>query len=113
MTRGRVVLALALVVSAWAAGRAMAGEAGGQAALAFGGFALALQVAAEAITASKPATGRMVFPPRWPYAILLRLCGVAVFGVTCALWPARFPAGPSAVGMLGVMVPLLFTERRG
>jgi hypothetical protein len=49
---------------------------------------------------------------RWGVGMLLRLVGVALVAVAVMLDPIRFPALPTALGFLGVLVPLLFLEAR-
>lgn len=44
--------------------------------------------------------------------VLLRLVGVAVMGGAIALDRNRFPAGPTAMGYVGAILPLLYLETR-
>lgn len=43
---------------------------------------------------------------------LLRLVGVIVVAAAIGLWPEFFPPLPTAVGFLGVLLPLLLAEPR-
>ena len=49
---------------------------------------------------------------RWAYGIALRLGGVILFAVAVAVWGDVFLPLPTAIGFLGVLVPLLFMEIR-
>jgi hypothetical protein len=42
----------------------------------------------------------------------LRMAGIVLLFVAVMINPGRFPAVPSAIGYLGVVVPLLFLEAR-
>jgi F0F1-type ATP synthase assembly protein I len=44
--------------------------------------------------------------------VVLRMLGVLIIGVLMSLDPARFPALPTALGYLGVILPLLYMETR-
>ncbi|MGH7656906.1 MAG: hypothetical protein ACREL6_01640, partial [Gemmatimonadales bacterium] len=52
------------------------------------------------------------FARRWAVGMGLRLAGVVLFALGVALWPEMFPPLPSALGFLGVILPLLFLEIR-
>jgi hypothetical protein len=46
----------------------------------------------------------------WSIGMGLRLAGVATWAAAVLLASERFPALPTAIGFLGVLLPLLFTE---
>jgi len=48
----------------------------------------------------------------WMAGMGLRMVGVVAFVVAVSVAPERFPALPTAIGFLGVLVPLLFSEIR-
>lgn len=82
------------------------------AAWVFGLLATAIQVAAVAWL--KPALGAP-FPEllkRWGVGMGLRLGGVAAFAALVVVDGERFPPLPSALGLVGVLIPLLFMEIR-
>lgn len=82
------------------------------AAVAFGLLATGIQLFAARIVRrlGVPAT-----PDRLKvYAIgmALRIGGVALIGVAVTIDRATFPPGPSALGYLGTLLPLLWLETR-
>jgi hypothetical protein len=44
--------------------------------------------------------------------VVLRMGGVVLFAIAVLLDPGHFPAVPTGVGYLGVVIPLLFLEAR-
>lgn len=48
----------------------------------------------------------------WGIGMALRLGGAVVWMVVVLLWGELFPPLPTAIGYLGVLIPLLFTEIR-
>ncbi len=78
----------------------------------FGLLATAIQVAAAGLV--RPVLGGPFedLLRRWAYGMALRLGGVVVFGLAVWLWRDVFLPLPTALGFLGVLVPLLFTEIR-
>jgi hypothetical protein len=102
------VLAAAAGALGWAAGPAGAGWA----ALGFGLLATALQTAAVALVARRLDAPWERFSRSWTAGMGLRFLGVVAFGVLVMLDRRTFPPLFSAVGLLGVMVPLLFYEGR-
>ena len=81
-------------------------------ALVFGLLGTAIQLTASALV--RPvlqAQGRDLLR-RWAYGMALRLGGVILFAVAVAVWRDVFPPLPTAIGFLGVLVPLLFMEIR-
>lgn len=49
---------------------------------------------------------------RWGMGMGLRLFGVALFTLAVVREPELFPALPTAIGFVGVLLPLLFYEMR-
>lgn len=103
-------LALTVVVSGvvgvvWGGGAVIASAA-------FGLLATVIQLVAHALVRPVLAGTTRDLLRRWGYGMALRLGGVVVFAVL--VWVGRdvFPPLPSAIGFLGVLVPLLFTEMR-
>jgi hypothetical protein len=88
----------------------------GQAALvpgvAFGLLATAIQVGA--VVAVKPVWDAPFdkFLGRWGLGMGLRVGGVVVFLVAVLVDRELFPPVPTALGFLGVLIPLLFAELR-
>ncbi len=82
------------------------------AAVIFGLVATVIQMVAVAV--AKPALDRSFdkFMVRWGVGMGLRLAGVVLFTVAVLALPARFPPLPTALGFLGVLIPLLFMETR-
>jgi len=80
--------------------------------LIFGLIATAIQVISVALV--RPAfTGETVrLLKRWGLGMLLRIVGVALVAVAVTLDRSLFPPLPTALGFLGVLVPLLFMEVR-
>lgn len=78
----------------------------------FGLLATALQMVAVALL--RPALGgsfgRLV--KRWGMGMGVRLAGVVLFAVLVWVNRELFPPLPSALGYVGVVVPLLFLETR-
>jgi hypothetical protein len=81
-------------------------------ALVLGLVATTIQVASVALL--RPAfsgeTSRLL--KRWGLSMLLRLLGVALVAILVTLDQTHFPPLPTALGFLGVLVPLLFLEVR-
>ncbi len=82
------------------------------AALVLGLVATAIQVASVALV--RPAfageTARLL--KRWGLGMLLRMLGVTLVAILVTLDQTHFPPLPTALGFLGVLVPLLFLEVR-
>jgi hypothetical protein len=101
-------IALTLVASGIA--RAAWGPGALLPAAVFGAVATALQLAANWCNARWAPGPRTVFPKGWLYAMALRLGGVVLFAAAVFGWRTVFLPLPTAVGFLGVIVPLLFLE---
>ena len=99
------VLVAAVVWLGWGSGAA--GAAAG-----FGALATAIHLGA--VAALKPAMHGPFerLARRWAFGLTLRFGGAAVLGVAAVWRPDVFPPLPVAIGYLGVLVPLLFTEMR-
>jgi hypothetical protein len=105
-------LGVALSVAVGLVG-AVAGPPGaGRAAFGFGLLATGLQTWAVGLIA--PAVGGpwRTFSRRFLAGMGVRFLGVVLFGVLVVLDRRLFPPVFSAVGLLGVMIPLLFYEAR-
>lgn len=78
----------------------------------FGVLATALQLVAVALL--RPVLGGPfgVLVRRWGMGMGLRLVGVVLFAALVTLDRELFPPLPSALGYVGVVVPLLFLETR-
>lgn len=78
----------------------------------FGLLATALQLVAVAVL--RPALGAPfgALVKRWGVGMGLRLAGVVLFAALVAVNRELFPPLPSALGYVGVVVPLLFLETR-
>ena len=99
------VLVAAVVWLGWGPGAAGA-------AAAFGALATAIHLAAVAVL--KPAMHGPFerLARRWALGLALRFGGAAILGAAAVWRPDVFPPLPVAIGYLGVLVPLLFTEMR-
>ena len=90
--------------------RAVWGPAALLPAVVFGAVATALQLAANWCNVRWAPGPKTVFPKGWLYGMALRLGGVVLFAAAVFGWRAVFLPLPTAVGFLGVIVPLLFLE---
>jgi len=99
------ILVTAVLVAVWGRESLVPG-------ITFGLLATALQTLA--VGTVTPALDKPMrdFTRRWAAGIGLRMSAILVFTALVALWPETFPALPSAFGLLGVLVPLLFMEIR-
>jgi hypothetical protein len=75
---------------------------------------LATGIQAVSVALVKPAfrSPSSVFLGRWALGMGLRIVGVALVGICAYVAPALFPPLPTAMGFLGVLIPLLFLEVR-
>ena len=88
---------------------------GGQAlvpGLTFGLLATAIQLAAAISMAQTREDDFAAFVGRWVVGMVLRMVGVVFVFVAIAVQPELFPPLPTALGFLGVVIPLLFSEIR-
>ena len=81
------------------------------AAAVFGGIATGIQVVAHRLS-GRPTTARSPFPTGWLWGTGLRLAGVVAIAVAVAAKRELFPPLPTALGYLGVLIPLLVLELR-
>jgi hypothetical protein len=81
-------------------------------ALVFGLVATAIQVVSVALVRPAFAGETTRLLKRWGWTMLLRLFGVALVAILVTLDRTHFPPLPTALGFLGVLVPLLFLEVR-
>jgi len=81
-------------------------------ALTFGLVATVVQLGATRLVLAARADRFGVFAQRWAMGMMLRLLGVALIPVAVLLARPFFPPQPSAVGYLGVLLPLLYWETR-
>lgn len=80
--------------------------------LVFGLLATGIQVVATALMRRGPAAPFAVLARRWGAGMGMRLGGVVAFAAAVALDPGHFPPLASALGYLGVVLPLLVLEMR-
>jgi hypothetical protein len=80
--------------------------------VAFGLLATAIQLAAVAALRRGMDAPFRVLVTRWSLGVGLRLTGIVIFAVAVVMDREMFPPLPSALGYLGVVVPLLFMETR-
>lgn len=80
--------------------------------LVFGGVATGIQVIAVAVVRPVMGAEFAKFVKRWAVGMALRVGGVVLFAVAVVLDRTLFPPIPTAIGYLGVLVPLLFTETK-
>ena len=81
-------------------------------ALVFGLVATAIQVVSVALVRPAFAGETTRLLKRWGWGMLLRMFGVALVAILVTLDQTHFPPLPTALGFLGVLVPLLFLEVR-
>ncbi len=88
------------------------GGAAGLAALAAGALATALETGALALLTPGLVPPYEKLLKRWAMGLGLRVLGVALVGVGVVRFREQFPPLPTAIGFLGVLIPLLFHEVR-
>lgn len=88
------------------------GSAAAAGGVAFGLLAVVIQVVA--VAALRPAIDAPLkkLAVRWLVGTGMRLAGAALWAVAVVADRSTFPPLPTAVGYLGVLVPLLFMETR-
>ena len=82
------------------------------AALVFGGIAVTIQLTSLGLMQPVKGAPFQRFLARWGAGMGLRLLGVVAIAVAAGLDPAHFPPLATALGFLGVLIPLLFFEVR-
>ncbi len=88
---------------------------GGQAAMAaasFGALATAIQLGSLALLKPARRAPLQRFLARWGAGMGLRFLGIVAIALAAGLDPAHFPPLATALGFLGVLIPLLFFEVR-
>jgi hypothetical protein len=95
----------AILYSAWGREAMIAG-------VIFGLIATTIQAVSVAMVRPAFRAASSIFLGRWAVGMLLRVVGVALVGICAYVKPDLFPALPTAIGFLGVLVPLLFLEVR-
>jgi hypothetical protein len=106
------VLGLVLTLGAALIGAVAGPRHGWSAALVLGLVATGLQTAAVAVVAPALKRSWQGMMTRWVAGMALRLAGVVAFAVLVLADRDQFPPLMAAVGLVGVMVPLLFFEGR-
>ena len=102
---GLTVLVAGISAALW-------GSAGAVAAGLFGVIATGIQVSAHRL-ATGSTNPRSPFPKGWLWGTGLRLAGVVAIAVAVVANRQLFPPLPTALGYLGVLIPLLVLELRG
>ena len=80
--------------------------------LTSGLLATAIQLAAAISISPAREDDFAAFVRRWVVGMVLRMVGVVFVFVAIAVQPELFPPLPTALGFLGVVIPLLFSEIR-
>ena len=101
-------LTAAIGVASWLLG----GPNAGWAAVGFGVLATAIHLAAVALIKPAIEGPYRKLMARWAMGMALRLLGVAVFLVLVTVKRELVPPLPAALGYVGVLLPLLFSEMR-
>ena len=107
-------LRLGVLVTVVVAGAAALiwGGRGAAAAGSFGVLATAIQLTAARLMARQGGPVGVDHLKVYLVGVFLRLAGVALVGVAIALDRERFPPGPTAMGYVGTILPLLYLETR-
>jgi len=111
LLRGGLWGAMFAAVAAVVAGLVW-GSRGAFAAATFGLVATAVQLGAIRLVLAPRGERFAVFAQRWAMGMLLRLAGVALIPVAVLAARAWFPPQATALGYLGVLLPLLYWETR-
>jgi hypothetical protein len=98
----------AITLGSWLLGGATAARA----AAGFGMLATLVHLAAVALIRPAIDGPYKKLMTRWAMGMGLRLLGVGVFLVAVTMQRELFPPLPSAIGYVGVLLPLLFSEMR-
>jgi hypothetical protein len=98
------VLAAGVAALAWNAESAMAAGS-------FGLLATGIQLVAHRLS-GRVTSARSPFPAGWLWGTALRLSGVVAIAVAVVVNRQVFPPLPTALGYLGVLIPLLVLELR-
>jgi len=98
----------AITLGSWLLG----GAGSARAAAEFGVLATVIHLAAVALIRPVIEGPYKKLMARWAMGMGLRLLGVGVFLVAVTMQRELFPPLPSAIGYVGVLLPLLFSEMR-
>ncbi len=88
------------------------GVEGAIAAGIFAALALLIQIVSIALIQPVKQAEPRLFIKRWGMGMGLRLLGVVAIALAAGLDRKHFPAVPTAIGFLGVLLPLLLFEVR-
>jgi hypothetical protein len=102
---GLTVLVGALLYIGWGRGALLP-------AAVFGAIATAIQAAAVALVRPAYSGDTVRLLKRWGLGMLLRGSGIILVALAVSLDPTHFPALPTALTFVGVLIPLLFLEVR-
>lgn len=105
LAAGLALTGVAGLIAWWLAGRA-----GMEGAVAGGAVAVVVQLGALALMRDKPNAPASQFLGRWALGSLLRLTGVVMMAALVVV--GGFPPLPTALGFVGVIIPLLGLELR-
>lgn len=105
LTAGLALTGLAGLIAFWLSARA-----GLEGAVAGGGLAVLVQLGALALMRDRPNAPAARFFGRWALGSLLRLIGVVMMAALVVV--GGLPALPTALGFVGVIIPLLGLELR-
>ena len=111
MTR-TLALGLALTILVGGIAAAVWGRTAMVPAAVFGLLSTGIQLLARWCNARWAPGPTTMFPKGWLYGMALRLGGVLLFAAAVFAWRTVFVPLPTALGFLGVIVPLLFLELR-
>lgn len=111
MTR-TLAAGIALTIIASGIARTLWGPAALVPAVAFGLVSTGIQLLANWCNRRWAPGPKTVFPKGWLYGMALRMGGVVLFAAAVFAWGSVFAPLPTALGFLGVIVPLLFLELR-
>ena len=103
---------LALTLAAGGISAALFGPAAFWPAATFGLVATAIHLLAVRLGQREPPGPGQVFPKGFLYGMALRLGGVVLFAAAAFGLRDFFQPLPTAIGFLGVIVPLLFLDLR-
>ncbi|MBE0594188.1 MAG: hypothetical protein IH616_17495 [Gemmatimonadales bacterium] len=101
-------LTAAFGVGSWLLG----GPTAGAAAAGFGVLATVIHLVALALIKPAIEGPYRKLMARWAMGMTLRLLGVAVFLIVVTVKRELVPPLPAAIGYVGVLLPLLFSEMR-
>jgi hypothetical protein len=107
-----IALGLGLTLGIGGISWAVWGTTAATAAAGFGLLATAIHLVAVALLKPAVRGPTKTLMARWAMGMGLRLAGIAVFLVLVTLEREMVPPLPAAIGYVGVLLPLLFSEMR-